>query len=362
MGECSILVWRLLSKNTTVGLTKNYLRLSLFIAGEGGCDMDLKGIELFILSAKLCNVTKAAEELHLSQSAASRKLKQLQTDVRRNLFRRSGRGIELTESGRRFLEKVVPIMFQLEEVTKNNDDRNTKFLSIGACRGPSAILLPSLMAKFRETHPAVPLALYPGTSSECMDWLVASRVDIVLITSLPKSPSLEIEPYRNEPLTAFVAASHSLARQIAEAVELTDVSLIVRAGSPEPTRTEMQLIGSAKTGRKPTVAMRFGSSQAVKEAVRAGAGIGILYHDAVKREIDQGEFKAVTIAGLDLERQSYIVYLKEKPLSVLAREFLSLLRASAAEGSTIRTIPEKGLDGRHRRQEGDYILRPRLRY
>jgi DNA-binding transcriptional LysR family regulator len=124
----------------------------------------------------------------------------------------------------------------------------------------------------------------------------------------------------------------------------------------------MQLIGSAKTGRKPTVAMRFGSSQAVKEAVRAGGGVGILYHDAVKREIDQGEFKAVKIAGLDLERQSYIVYLKEKPLSAVAREFLSLLRASAAEGSIIRTIPVKRLDGRHRRQEGNYILRPRLRY
>jgi DNA-binding transcriptional LysR family regulator len=259
-------------------------------------------------------------------------------------------------------EKVAPIMFQLEEATKNDVDRNTKSLAIGACRGPSAILLPSLIAKFRETHQAIRFALYPGTSSECVDWLLASRVEIALITDPPKSASFEIEPYRNEPLTAFMAASHPLARRAAEAIDLTDVPLIVRAGSPEPTRTEMQLIGSAKTGRKPTVAMRFGSSQAVKEAVRAGGGVGILYHDAVKREIDQGEFKAVKIAGLDLERQSYIVYLKEKPLSAVAREFLSLLRASAAEGSIIRTIPVKRLDGRHRRQEGNYILRPRLRY
>jgi DNA-binding transcriptional LysR family regulator len=275
--------------------------------------MDVKAIRLLILSAKLCNVTKAAEELHVSQSAASRKLKQLQFDVRRNLFRRSGRGIELTASGRRFLEKVAPVMFQLEEAIKSVGDRSTQSLSIGACRGPSAIFLPSLMVKFRETHPAVPLALYPGTSSECVDWLVTSRVDIGLITSLPKLPAFEVEPYRNELLTAFVAASHPLARRTAETVDLTDISLIVRAGGPEPTRTEMQLIGSGKTGRKPTIAMRFGSSMSVKEAVRQGAGIGILYHDAVKREIEQGEFKTVTIPGLDLDRKSYIVYLNENP-------------------------------------------------
>ena len=98
--------------------------------------MDVKAIELFILSAKLCNVTKAAEELHVSQSSASRTLKQLQFDVRRNLFRRSGRGIELTESGRRFLEKVAPIMFQLEEAIKKVCDRDTKSLTIGPFRCP----------------------------------------------------------------------------------------------------------------------------------------------------------------------------------------------------------------------------------
>jgi DNA-binding transcriptional LysR family regulator len=319
--------------------------------------MNLEGIQLFILSAKRCNVTKAAQELNLSQSAASRKLKQLQTDVKRNLFRRSGRGIELTASGRRFLERVAPIMIQLEQATKSIGGVNVKSLTIGAARGPSAILLPSLMAKFKETHPGVQMALYPGTSTECLDWLVASRVDIALVTSPPSAPMFKVEPYRDEPLTAFVAANHPLAGRTAKAVELTDVTFVVRAGSPEPTRTEMQLMTLAKAGRRPTIAMRFGSSRSLKEAVRGGAGVGILHHDAVKREIERGEFKAISIAGLDRERKSYIVCLKEKPLSIVAQEFLSLLRASATQDSLTKLKAPQTSNGHRNGQASDSMRR-----
>jgi hypothetical protein len=85
-----------------------------------------------------------------------------------------------------------------------------------------------------------------------------------------------------------------------------------------------------------------------------------MYHDAVKREIGQGEFKAVRIAGLDLERQSYIVYLKEKSLSVVAQEFLSLLRASAKDPPQKITTAQNS-KGQHNSGAGNYILPSRLR-
>jgi DNA-binding transcriptional LysR family regulator len=76
----------------------------------------------------------------------------------------------------------------------------------------------------------------------------------------------------------------------------------------------------------------------VKETVARGAGVGILYHDAIKQEIDRGEFKPVKIPGLDLQRRSYIVYSKEKPLSRVAQEFLALLRDSKAGDSPGETM------------------------
>src|SRR6185295_18732123 len=76
------------------------------------------------------------------------------------------------------------------------------------------------------------------------------------------------------------------------------------------------------------IAMRCGSTQAVKQAVAHGAGIGILYDDAVKQDIARGYFQALKIPGLSFKRQSSIVYSKEKPLSAAAEEFLKLLRES----------------------------------
>ena len=72
--------------------------------------------------------------------------------------------------------------------------------------------------------------------------------------------------------------------------------------------------------------MRCGSTQAVKQAVAHGAGIGILYDDAVKQDIARGYFQALKIPGLSFKRRSYIVFSNEKPLSSTAEEFLKLLR------------------------------------
>jgi DNA-binding transcriptional LysR family regulator len=94
------------------------------------------------------------------------------------------------------------------------------------------------------------------------------------------------------------------------------------------------------------IAMRCGSTEGVKEAVAHGAGVGILYHDAVKRDIERGEFKAVTIPGLSFRRQSYIVYSKDKPLSSVAQEFLALLRESKKEDLPVKSTSAETSRGR----------------
>jgi DNA-binding transcriptional LysR family regulator len=314
------------------------------------------------VTAKHLSITKAAQEFRISQSTVSRKLKQLEQDLGAKLLKRHGTGIELTHSGREYLEKIVPIMAQVEDAKRSIADKGAESLAIGACRGPAAVLLPSLMMKFRESHSSVRLTLYAGNSAEALEWLSASMIDIAVITSPPKSASFRVEPYRRERLTAFVAATHPLAKKSATAAELTNLLLIVRVSRPEQTRTENEINALRKAGQKIIVAMRCGSSRAVKEAVRHVAGVGILYHDAVKREIDQGEFNAVTIPGLDLERQSYIVFLKKKTHSVLTREFLSLLRASAPQDSPTKTIAPQSSNKPHSRQVRNYMRRSKLLY
>jgi LysR family transcriptional regulator, transcriptional activator of the cysJI operon len=184
------------------------------------------------------------------------------------------------------------------------------------------------MARFSKAYPSVKLTLRSGNSREIEEWIVASSVDLALINNPTKSPLLEIEPYRSDELIAFVPANHSLAsKKLITTSELVEIPLVIRTRRQSQSKTEEQLSGFEKTGRKFHIALRCDSHQSVMSAVRHGAGVGILYRQAIQREIDRGEFRIVKLPGIHLTRQSYIVYPKEKPLSPIARQFLDLLRA-----------------------------------
>ena len=92
--------------------------------------------------------------------------------------------------------------------------------------------------------------------------------------------------------------------------------------------------------------------------LKAAAGVKTNF----KREIDQGEFIAVQFAGLNVTRETYIAYSKERPLSSIAREFLSLLRASATKDSPIKTVTSQISNTRRNGQARDYIVRSKLLY
>jgi DNA-binding transcriptional LysR family regulator len=77
--------------------------------------------------------------------------------------------------------------------------------------------------------------------------------------------------------------------------------------------------------------MRFESPTAMKEAIQRNMGIGLLYEDVARYNLQRHEFKEIKIRGLKLEGQSYIVYLKERHLSKAANDFLKLLRCSGSK-------------------------------
>lgn len=325
--------------------------------------MNIDRIRLFILSAKHLNITEAARHLHINQSAASRQLKQLQEDLRIKLLRKHGRGIELTKNGRGFLTEVTPICAQFDAL-RARYARAQESLSIAASHNSSTCLLPSLMAKFSETYPALKLTLHSGANAEVGELLLASKIDLAIITNPKISSSIvNLEPWRREPLTAFVRSTHPLAEKNSITISASDqVRFVIRIRKEGQSSAERALGGLAAQGAKFKMLMGCESSDSVKEVVRHGAAVGILYHDALRREIEQGEFKTLRFPGLETSRQSYIVYSKERPLSVYAREFLALLRGLVPEDSPLKAIPPQVSTRTVSRQTGNPILRSRLLY
>lgn len=293
--------------------------------------MTLHQLKIFAAVAKHLNVTKASEELHISQPSVSQQLKLLQEEYGAKLHEKTSRGIQLTDEGRAFLKDVERILLQVDRLKEKFGSsparQRAKSFTVGGSFGPSASLLPSLLAVFKETHPQVELTLQTDTSHAVERLVLNAEVEIAVITNPSHSPSLIYEPCRQVKLVTFASPQHPLAKQAELTLtELAQAPLVIKKGKPNEGRARRFLRQLEKRGLQLNIVMECESLEAVKAAVRAGMGIGILYGDIVEPDIQRGDLKMLRIRELKMEISSLIIYKKERPLSSYAQDFLTLVR------------------------------------
>ena len=293
--------------------------------------LTLHQLKLSVSAAANLSITQTARQYSVSPSAVSQAIKTLEDEFGQTFIQGSGHGVELTATGKDFFKDAKFVLSGIDELYRNYGAKPQKStaeaLAIGASHATSAWLVPTLMARFKQSHPAVALDLYTGSSAEIEKLLQSSKVDIALVTSPTRSAELNVEPLRSERLAAFVRRNHPLAkkRKIAPE-ELARYPLVIRKSRSGKNRTDELLGNLAKIGLRSPIAMRFESGESVKSAVRNGSGVGILYRDIIKADVRRKEFAILPLVGIDLTARSYILYPKEKSLAPAAEQFLTLLR------------------------------------
>jgi len=293
--------------------------------------MTLLRLQVFVSLAEQPNITKVAQALHVSQPAISRQLRLLQEEYNLTLFHRNGRGLELTADGKTFLKKVESITAQVERLKKNHSGEvgaeRSKLLTIIGTHGPCTMFLPAIVAKFRKRHPEVQIDLRADTIARVEDMIVKGEAEIGVTTSRPRSRSVAYEPYMTHKLVFIVSVRHPMARKGSMTVaDLATVPLLIHAGAGLVSTTEYLLKKLSERGNKFNIALRCDTPDAIRNAVRARMGVGIMYHDQAKSGVMAGEFKILRIPDLKLEGTMYIVRHKRRPLSANAEEVIGLLR------------------------------------
>jgi len=295
--------------------------------------MTLHQFEIFTAIAKYRNLSRASLELNVSQPSVSQQMKLLQKNYGAKLFTRTARGVELTEAGRRFLAGIQPILAQVARlktlVPRQTDSLETKVLNIAGSYAASASLLPTLIARFRKTHPRIEIDHKVANLGDIERLILKGQAEIGLTTVYPKSSQIAVEPYRKERLLFLVSNTHRLAPKRAISLrEFQRVPLII----PEPNggigTIERDLQTLEERGLTFDIALRCEAPSAAKEAIARKVGLGIVYKDVVKDDIKRGMFKALTVRDFKMDGQTYIIYHRERAVSEPAREFLDLLRRS----------------------------------
>ena len=233
----------------------------------------------FAYVADTGNISRAADMLHLSQPAVSGQLRLLQDWFGEPLYRRSGHGVALTAAGERLAEQarqLRQVYNQAHAAREAWRGLETGTLRLGASTTPASYLLPSLVADFRRRFPSISLHLSDGNTRQIVERLPV--LDLAFIegdvpAGLPADTA--VHGWRQDEVVAIARADHPLANKGAARLrDLADSPLVMR----EPGSGVRQLVERAFdiAGLAPSIGLELAGVEGVKQAVRAGLGIGFV--------------------------------------------------------------------------------------
>jgi DNA-binding transcriptional LysR family regulator len=284
----------------------------------------LHQLRIFECVVKHLNITKASATLHISQPSVSQQLKLLEAEFGRKFLIRANQGVELTCEGKEFFDAVQPLLNEAENLEKRfkNGAKATDAvpLIVGGSHNVSVNVLPKLVMAFKERRPSVQFILETDHSPAIERRLLASELEIGLITNPSHRAEIVCEPYEEMEVVAFCLPTNPLVRKRLTLRELFECPLVMRSGG----RIDKMF---RNLGYKVNIVLSCEVSAAVKAAVRMGMGVGILYRNAVASRVARGSLRLLNVPELKaMKTSSFIIYDRRKPLSPMAQEFLHVLR------------------------------------
>jgi LysR family nitrogen assimilation transcriptional regulator len=232
--------------------------------------MDLKQLEYFVHVAEMGSFTRAAAYLQVAQPALSRQVRSLEVELRQPLLDRNGRGVTLTEAGKRLLAHARGILQQVERARDDLEDQRgaaTGRLSIALPPSVSRRLTGPLVKAFREQMPRANLSIVEGLSTYALEWLAIGRVDCAVVYNVTPSAAIDLEPLLDEQL--YLVSRRSVAEPPVERaialVEVADRELVIPS-RPHSMRMLLET-ALANAGRRARVALEIESVPAMLELV-----------------------------------------------------------------------------------------------
>ena len=307
----------------------------------------LDQIRAFVAVAKHLGLRQASDELHITPTAISKRLKALQEELGVKLYKPSAKGIELTATGRVALVKMLAIIQQAEEMKESlrraaPKEQQAEEFSVAGAFSLGAEFLPALIELFEKLHAGVQVNCHTGSSAQIEQMIRQGRAAISLSNYAPLGADIGAEPFRVQALVFFVNSRHPLATR--RRIALSDVlacPLVIRGRMGGASWAHDFLKQLSERGFKSKIALECNGPLRVKESVGKNLGVGISYLDNLKAEVASGRFVVLKGADLQFPTLSYILHCKKRGLSAAAHEFLRLLRRAknVPQGEDLDRIP-----------------------
>ena len=291
--------------------------------------MNLQNLRVFLKVADLEHITRASEELHLTQPAVTKIIQSLEHEVHLELVERQGRRIVLTHAGRvlqKHARQIFALERQMEEELTALRDLEGGEVVMAANTTAGVYLLPPIIARFHSHHPRVTLNMTILNSREILDGILNWELDFGLIegntSTLPTELSARV--FARDTLILVVSPDHHWRHMSSLRPEdlATDALLLREKGSAIREMLEQEL---QKYGVHLHPLLTLTDNEAIKQMVIHGVAAAVVSSLTVSRELESGTLVHVPVEGLELPPELSLIYRMDKQLSRAAQAFCSFL-------------------------------------
>ena len=296
--------------------------------------MDTRQLAAFCTVVERRSFSQAAEQLGVSQPAVSLQVRALEKRLGTQLFDRSGRRVEPTESGLRLYrsaQKLLALEQQLlDDVLSEATGDLAGSLSLGASTGPAAIVVPQLLCEFQRLHPAVRIALEVHDTRTVVELVADRRLELGIVGATPRHRAVRFEPFAEDEVVLVCPPGHRFAGRSLEVDELASETLIVMqegAGVRRVVEDELRRLGVRL--RDLDVRLELGLQESVRSAVLAGYGVTFISRTAVETELAAGTLAEARVGGMDGRREISIAVGTGRVQARVAQAFVAFARERA---------------------------------
>jgi len=302
-------------------------------------NVTFRQLRIFDMVARYQSHTRAAEKLHMTQPAVSMQMKQLEDSLDISLFERQGKSISLTREGRAMRQYSSNIIQSYESMLEYVDE-------IKGCRqGQLAISVTTtanyftsrILAAFSKQFPQINISLDVTNRQKILAQLEHNEPNLVIMGEPPKGHELMSEKFMVNPLVIIAPADHPLVdrKQLDLDTVLKEKFVVREPGSGTREAIERHF---RKFNKSCTSGLEMSSNEAIKHAVAAGFGLGVVSKHTIDLEIANNYLKILDVKEFPIERHWHLVSRQGKPMSPIATAFREFLLQQTSKPDRLNTI------------------------
>lgn len=300
-----------------------------------GIDLSLNQLRAFHFAANCGSISRAAEQLFITQPGVSAQIKALEIRYDTKLFIRGKKRLELTECGKRLhkiTEKIFGLVEEADELLSHPDTAVPAVLKIGSSKTLMRYLFAHYIPRFRESFPRIQIQANEGCSAEMVRGVLENRNDLAIVGRVQYESALKIIPFIQDELVLLAAPGHRLCRK--ETVSVQDLkaeNLILREVGSGTRRVAQEALEAR--GITPSVFLETGNADLIKELVRMSKAVTFLARMGVAQDLEKGSLRTIPVREGPFILHIDIVVRNDKKLSRASESFLKVLFSQKGQGN-----------------------------